>query len=174
MSVERFDMHGSSHINGEYVSYSDCAKLESQLAALKEESERLKATNTLDFEVRLAKFQEEVWGAAANEVDKVDYDIAGIDAAKDLISMYSRLKKDNEVFESCRLVNELLYKQIDALKARVEEMEKWAISKSLIISRLQNLPDAHRMNPYNTEIIWGIIESINDGDFDFKEPANEG
>lgn len=43
MSVKRFDMHGSSHINGEYVSYSDCAKLESQLDALKEESERLKA-----------------------------------------------------------------------------------------------------------------------------------
>lgn len=62
----------------------------------------------------------------------------------------------------------------DELKARVAELEKASISRSLIISRLQSLPDDHRMNLHDAEIIWGIIESINDGDFDFKEPANEG
>lgn len=45
MSVKRFDMHGSSDINGVYVSYSDCAKLEYHLAALKEENERLVEIN---------------------------------------------------------------------------------------------------------------------------------
>lgn len=62
----------------------------------------------------------------------------------------------------------------EILNARVAELEKGSISKSLIISRIQKLPDEYRMNWHYAEIICGIIDSINDGDFDNKEPANEG
>lgn len=67
-----------------------------------------------------------------------------------------------------------LKEENERLQARVAGLEKGSISKSLIISRLQKLPDEHRMNWHYAEIICGIIDSINDGEFDNKEQANEG
>lgn len=82
----------------------------------------------------------------------------------------SLAKRAERLIES----NDAMQEERSRLKECVRELEKSSISRTLLVARLQEIPDAREMNLHDAEIIWSILEEVNEGNFDFKEQANEG